>query len=80
MRELTGDSGSGFEALLIGVACFVLWREISRYAFWDFCNTIPPITDINDRPWHVRKVLGTEVAVSFDHLVGALLDGQAQHQ
>jgi hypothetical protein len=24
------------------VACFVLWREFSRYAFWDFCNTIDP--------------------------------------
>jgi hypothetical protein len=22
------------------VACFVLWRKISRRAFWDFCNTI----------------------------------------
>jgi hypothetical protein len=22
------------------VACFVLWREISRCAFWDFCNNI----------------------------------------
>jgi hypothetical protein len=21
-------------------ACFVIWREISRTAFWDFCNTI----------------------------------------
>ena len=21
-------------------ACFVFWREISRTAFWDFCNTI----------------------------------------
>src|SRR5260370_2608429 len=22
------------------VACFVLWREFSSCAFWDFCNTI----------------------------------------
>jgi len=29
---------------------------------------------------HVGFVPGTEVAVSFDHLVGALLDGQVQHQ
>jgi hypothetical protein len=21
-------------------ACFGFWREISRMAFWDFCNTI----------------------------------------
>jgi len=39
--KLTGDSGSVFEALMIAiVACFVLWRKISRCAFWDFCNNI----------------------------------------
>jgi hypothetical protein len=38
--KLTGDSGNGFEALLIGdCRSFRSWWEISRYAFSDFCNT-----------------------------------------
>jgi hypothetical protein len=39
--KLTGDSGSEFEATLIGDFRFsVFWWKISPNAFWDFCNTI----------------------------------------
>ena len=35
--KLTGDSGSGFEAALVGeYRLFVLWQKISRSAFWTF--------------------------------------------
>jgi hypothetical protein len=41
------------------VACFVLWREISRSAFWDFGNTIwgkanivqGGRAEVSKRPW-----------------------------
>jgi hypothetical protein len=38
------------------VALFVLWREISRCAFWEFCNTIPPHTVLKSDVGDVRFV------------------------
>src|SRR3979409_1732366 len=39
--ELTGDFDSRLKVPQAArAACFVFWREISRTAFWDFCNTI----------------------------------------
>jgi len=36
----------------------------------EFCNTIPPITDIDDRRINVRKVPKADIAALFDHFVG----------
>jgi hypothetical protein len=43
--KLTGDSGKGFGAALIGNSRLPL-AKIGRGAFWDFCNTIEGKADI----------------------------------
>jgi len=55
--KLTGDSGTAFEALLIGnCRLFRFWRKVSRCVSWDFCNNIERIADSNRTSRHVRKV------------------------
>src|SRR5260370_41198487 len=49
-------------------ACFVFRREISRTAFWGFCNTIEPLADPGQTPRQVR--VGPKPAVGQGVAVG----------
>ena len=49
-------------------ACSVLWREICRASFWDFCNAIPSLADISQ--FSVEVNLGPEPDVECFHHSG----------